>query len=66
MTKTALLGMVKVLAPELAQSNIRINGLAPGLIETKFSNAVSDFFLIKRFINFSIKWNKVDLNLQGG
>ncbi|GFR82025.1 dehydrogenase/reductase SDR family member [Elysia marginata] len=41
MTKTALLGMVKVLAPEMAQMNIRINGLAPGLIETKFSHGLT-------------------------
>ncbi|KAK3765860.1 hypothetical protein RRG08_026327 [Elysia crispata] len=41
MTKTALLGMVKVLAPELAPMNIRINGLAPGLIETKFSSGIT-------------------------
>jgi len=41
MTKTALLGMTKVLAPELARDNIRINCLAPGLIKTKFSDALT-------------------------
>ncbi|BFZ19388.1 hypothetical protein BsWGS_22426 [Bradybaena similaris] len=40
-TKTALLGIVKVLAPELAARNIRINGLAPGIIETRFSQALT-------------------------
>ncbi|CAL1530675.1 unnamed protein product [Lymnaea stagnalis] len=39
-TKSALLGMVKALAPELAKLNIRINGLAPGIIKTKFSKAL--------------------------
>ena len=33
--------MVKVMAPELAASNIRINGIAPGIIRTKFARAVS-------------------------
>ncbi|GFN92381.1 dehydrogenase/reductase sdr family member [Plakobranchus ocellatus] len=50
LTKTALLGMVKVLAPELAQQNIRINGLAPGLIETKFSNALTSNEAAKDFM----------------
>ena len=36
-----MLGMMKALVPQLAQMNIRINGLAPGVIETKFSEAVS-------------------------
>ena len=62
MTKTALLGMVKVLAPELAQSNIRINGLAPGLIQTKLSDPVSDSILkLKHFMNFIIQCNGVKL-----
>ena len=37
-----MLGMVKALVPQLAQMNVRINGLAPGVIETKFSEAVSN------------------------
>ncbi|TWW63387.1 Dehydrogenase/reductase SDR family member 4 [Takifugu flavidus] len=36
-SKTALLGLTKVLAPELAQSNIRVNCVAPGVIKTRFS-----------------------------
>ncbi|XP_074838428.1 dehydrogenase/reductase SDR family member 4-like [Carettochelys insculpta] len=39
-SKTALLGLTKVLAPELGPHNIRINCLAPGLIQTKFSAAL--------------------------
>uniref|UniRef100_H3D8L1 Dehydrogenase/reductase (SDR family) member 4 n=1 Tax=Tetraodon nigroviridis TaxID=99883 RepID=H3D8L1_TETNG len=38
--KTALLGLTKVLAPELAQSNIRVNCVAPGVIKTRFSAAL--------------------------
>nr|XP_031309321.1 dehydrogenase/reductase SDR family member 4 isoform X2 [Camelus dromedarius] len=36
-SKTALLGLTKNLARELAQRNIRVNCLAPGLIKTSFS-----------------------------
>jgi len=36
-SKTALLGLTKVLAQELGSSGIRVNCIAPGVIETKFS-----------------------------
>lgn len=39
-SKTALLGLTKALAPELAQSNIRVNCVAPGVIKTRFSTAL--------------------------
>ncbi|XP_053558290.1 dehydrogenase/reductase SDR family member 4 [Bombina bombina] len=39
-SKTALLGLTKALAPELSPVNIRVNCLAPGLIRTKFSSAL--------------------------
>ncbi|XP_066460083.1 dehydrogenase/reductase SDR family member 4-like isoform X2 [Eleutherodactylus coqui] len=39
-SKTALLGLTKVLAPELTPLNIRVNCLAPGLIRTKFSSVM--------------------------
>lgn len=39
-SKTALLGLTRALAPELAHSNIRVNCVAPGVIKTRFSNAV--------------------------
>ncbi|XP_073527179.1 dehydrogenase/reductase SDR family member 4-like isoform X1 [Phyllobates terribilis] len=39
-SKTALLGLTKALAPELTHLNIRVNCLAPGLIRTKFSSAL--------------------------
>ncbi|KAL3046289.1 hypothetical protein OYC64_004324 [Pagothenia borchgrevinki] len=40
-SKTALLGLTRALAPELAQSNIRVNCVAPGIIRTKFSSALT-------------------------
>lgn len=39
-SKTALLGLTRALAPELAHSNIRVNCVAPGVIKTRFSNAL--------------------------
>ncbi|CAL9694639.1 unnamed protein product [Knipowitschia caucasica] len=39
-SKTALLGLTRVLAPELAPSNIRVNCVAPGIIKTRFSSAL--------------------------
>lgn len=40
MTKAAVVSMTKTLAIELAPSSIRVNALAPGLVETKFSSAL--------------------------
>ncbi|XP_077646063.1 dehydrogenase/reductase SDR family member 4-like isoform X2 [Lonchura striata] len=39
-SKTALLGLVSALSPELLPRGIRINGVAPGLIRTHFSAAL--------------------------
>ncbi|KAJ8366965.1 hypothetical protein AAFF_G00336340 [Aldrovandia affinis] len=39
-SKTALLGLTRALAPELAHNNIRVNCVAPGVIKTQFSSAL--------------------------
>jgi dehydrogenase/reductase SDR family member 4 len=39
-SKTALLGVVKALAAELGPQGIRVNGIAPGFVPTKFSQAL--------------------------
>lgn len=39
-TKTAMLGMTKLLAHELKEVGIRVNCIAPGLIRTKFAGAL--------------------------
>ncbi|XP_062368351.1 dehydrogenase/reductase SDR family member 1 isoform X1 [Cinclus cinclus] len=39
-SKSALLGLVAALSPELLPRGIRINGVAPGLIRTRFSQAL--------------------------
>uniref|UniRef100_A0A8B9NF90 SDR family oxidoreductase n=1 Tax=Accipiter nisus TaxID=211598 RepID=A0A8B9NF90_9AVES len=39
-SKAALLGLVKALAPELRPRRIRLNAVAPGLVRTRFSAAL--------------------------
>ena len=40
MTKAAVISMTQTLAQELGGSNIRVNAIAPGLVETKFAAAI--------------------------
>jgi NAD(P)-dependent dehydrogenase (short-subunit alcohol dehydrogenase family) len=40
MTKAAVLSMTKTLAVELAASKIRVNAIAPGLVDTRFASAL--------------------------
>ena len=42
MTKTVLLSMTKMLAEELAKFTMRVNCIAPGIINTKFAKAIID------------------------
>jgi len=41
-SKTALFGLTKALAMEVAAENIRVNCIAPGVIQTKFASALTD------------------------
>jgi NAD(P)-dependent dehydrogenase (short-subunit alcohol dehydrogenase family) len=41
MTKAAVVSMTKTLALELGSSNIRVNAIAPGLVDTKFASALT-------------------------
>jgi NAD(P)-dependent dehydrogenase (short-subunit alcohol dehydrogenase family) len=40
MTKAAVISMTKTLAFELAGSKIRVNAIAPGLVDTRFASAI--------------------------
>ncbi|HSR15760.1 MAG TPA: glucose 1-dehydrogenase [Gemmatimonadales bacterium] len=40
MTKAAVISMTKTLAVELAPAGIRVNAIAPGLVETRFASAL--------------------------
>jgi len=40
MTKAAILSMTQSMAFELASSNIRVNAIAPGFVDTRFASAV--------------------------
>ncbi|MEQ8274556.1 MAG: glucose 1-dehydrogenase [Deltaproteobacteria bacterium] len=50
MTKAAVISMTKTLAIELGPEQIRVNAVAPGFIETKFSQALVDNPQIKEMI----------------
>jgi len=41
MTKAALIAMTRVLALELGEHDIRVNAIAPGLIDTRFASALT-------------------------
>lgn len=51
-SKTALFGLTKAAAIDLVKDNIRVNCVAPGIIETKFSAAVSGIFLNLKLIKY--------------
>ena len=40
MTKAAVISMTQTLAFELGGSQVRVNAIAPGLVETKFASAI--------------------------
>ena len=40
MTKAAVVSMTRTLAVELGAKNIRVNAIAPGLVDTKFASAI--------------------------
>ncbi|XP_044270061.1 short-chain dehydrogenase reductase 2a [Tribolium madens] len=41
-SKTALLGLTKAAAAQLVRENITVNSIAPGIIKTKFSTAITE------------------------
>ncbi|MEM1349086.1 MAG: glucose 1-dehydrogenase [Myxococcota bacterium] len=52
MTKAAVVSMTQTLAVELGAANIRVNAIAPGLIDTKFASAItSNDALVERVVD---------------
>ena len=55
MTKAALISMTRTLAQELGPEGIRVNAIAPGLVETRFAGTlVSNEALRDRFVSFTL------------
>ncbi len=50
-SKYALLGLVKALANEYADKNIRINGVSPSMIETKFLKNIPELVVKQNALN---------------
>jgi len=48
MTKAAVISMTKTLAQELGEFNIRVNAIAPGLVETRFASALIENDLLRK------------------
>jgi NAD(P)-dependent dehydrogenase (short-subunit alcohol dehydrogenase family) len=52
MTKAAVVSMTKTLATELGPSGIRVNAIAPGLVETRFAQAlITNDDIVKRVVD---------------
>jgi len=68
MTKAALISMTKTLAKELGQTGIRVNALAPGIVETRFASALVDNDEIRESIleKAAIKRVGVPEDIAGG
>jgi len=56
-SKTALLSLTKVVAMDLAENNIRVNCVAPGIVKTKFASAVCSIYSCNICIQFMILQN---------
>lgn len=54
-SKAALIGMTKSLAKELAESNIRVNAIAPGFIETDMARSIPDEIFKERLNSIKMK-----------
>jgi len=50
-SKTALLGLTKVVAMDLAENNIRVNCVAPGIVKTKFASSVCSIYILNNVYN---------------
>ena len=71
LSKTALLGLTKLMALELGPRGVRVNCICPGLIETRFGEAVSCLILllVQRMYRNSVQLigskNQIHLDYKG-
>jgi NAD(P)-dependent dehydrogenase (short-subunit alcohol dehydrogenase family) len=59
MTKAAMISMTQTLALELGQSGVRVNAVAPGLVETKLSQALTSSETLVQKINERTCLNRI-------
>lgn len=59
MTKAAMISMTQTLALELGQSGVRVNAVAPGLVETRLSEALTSSESLVQRINERTCLNRV-------
>jgi len=50
MSKAAVISMTQTLAMELGSSNIRVNAVAPGLVETRFAAAIVNNDMLRKHV----------------
>ena len=50
MTKAALISMTKTLAIELGSSGIRVNAIAPGVVDTRLAAAITSDPKLRRLV----------------
>jgi dehydrogenase/reductase SDR family protein 4 len=60
-SKTALLGLTKAAAEQLARENITVNCIAPGVIQTRFSSALHESEAAKEVVLSKIPMNRLGL-----
>lgn len=54
MTKYALLGLLRTLSVEYEKKGIMINGISPGMMETKFLDGISRL-VVEKFADFGVE-----------
>jgi NAD(P)-dependent dehydrogenase (short-subunit alcohol dehydrogenase family) len=50
MTKAAVISMTQTLAFELGGTNVRVNAIAPGLVETRFASAIINNPMLRDYV----------------
>nr|XP_023030233.1 dehydrogenase/reductase SDR family member 4 [Leptinotarsa decemlineata] len=65
-SKTALLGLTKAVSLQLARDNITVNSICPGLIRTKFSDAITSNEVFEEAALANIPLNRVGEAVEMG